>query len=90
MLVVVTGAAGHAGANLIRALLAQGRPTRALVHVNRQVVEELEAVEVIEGGMGAMFSAEPLDIGLTSMAMVGYMVIGFALSLWITKGRQLA
>ncbi|MCJ7764090.1 MAG: ABC transporter permease, partial [Dehalococcoidales bacterium] len=42
------------------------------------------------GGMGAMFSAEPLDIGLTSMAMVGYMVIGFALSLWITKRRQLA
>ncbi len=49
MLVVVTGAAGHAGANLIRALLAQGRPTRALVHVNRQVVEGLEAVKVIEG-----------------------------------------
>ena len=47
MLVVVTGAAGHAGANLIRALFAQGRPTRALVHVNRQVVEGLEAV--IEG-----------------------------------------
>ena len=49
MLVVVTGAAGHVGANLIRALLAQGRPVRALVHVNRQVVEGLEAVEVIEG-----------------------------------------
>ncbi len=43
------------------------------------------------GGMGMMpFSAEPLDIGLTSMAMVGYLVIGFTLSLWISKRRQLA
>ena len=48
MTVVVTGAAGHAGANLVRALLAQGRPTRALVHVDRQAIEGLD-VEVIEG-----------------------------------------
>jgi len=48
MSVVVTGAAGHAGANLVRALLAQGRPTRALVHVDRQAVDGLD-VEVIEG-----------------------------------------
>jgi dihydroflavonol-4-reductase len=48
MTVVVTGAAGHAGANLVRALLAQGRPTRALVHVDRQAVEGLD-VEVIAG-----------------------------------------
>ena len=48
MTVVVTGAAGHAGANLVRALLAQGRPTRALVHLDRQAVAGLD-VEVIEG-----------------------------------------
>jgi len=48
MTVVVTGAAGHAGANLVRALLAQGRPTRALVHVGRKPVEGLD-VEVAEG-----------------------------------------
>ncbi len=48
MTIVVTGAAGHAGANLVRALLAQGRPTRTLVHVDRQAVEGLD-VEVIEG-----------------------------------------
>jgi dihydroflavonol-4-reductase len=48
MTVVVTGAAGHVGANLVRALLAQGRPTRALVHVDRKSVEGLD-VEVIEG-----------------------------------------
>lgn len=48
MTVVVTGAAGHVGANLVRALLAQGRPTRALVHVDRQAVQRLD-IEVIEG-----------------------------------------
>jgi len=43
------------------------------------------------GGMGMMpFDFETLDIGLTSIAMVGYMVIGFVLSLWISKRRQLA
>lgn len=48
MTVVVTGATGHVGANLVRALLAQGRPTRALVHLARKAVQGLE-VEVIEG-----------------------------------------
>jgi len=48
MTVVVTGATGHAGANLGRALLAQGRPTRALAHVDKQAVKGLD-VEVIEG-----------------------------------------
>ena len=50
MVTVVTGAAGHVGANLVRALLAQGRPTRALVHVDRKSVEGLD-VEVIEGNI---------------------------------------
>jgi len=48
MTVVVTGTAGHAGANLVRALLAKSRPTRALVHVDHKAVEGLD-VEVIEG-----------------------------------------
>jgi dihydroflavonol-4-reductase len=48
MSVVITGAAGHVGTNLVRALLAQGRPIRALVHVDRQSVAGLD-VEVIKG-----------------------------------------
>jgi dihydroflavonol-4-reductase len=48
MTVVVTGAAGHVGANLVRALLAQHRPTRAIVHLHRQAVQGLE-VEAVEG-----------------------------------------
>ena len=48
MSVVVTGAAGHTGANLVRALLAQGRPVRALVHLDRQAIKGLD-IEVIKG-----------------------------------------
>jgi dihydroflavonol-4-reductase len=49
-MIVVTGASGHAGANLVRALLAQGRPIRALVHLDRRSVEGLD-VEVIQGNI---------------------------------------
>ncbi len=31
-MIVITGASGLVGGNLVRALLAQGRPVRALVH----------------------------------------------------------
>jgi len=47
-MIVVTGAAGHAGANLVRALAAQGRPVRALVHLDRKALEGLD-IEVIQG-----------------------------------------
>ncbi|MDD5288159.1 MAG: NAD-dependent epimerase/dehydratase family protein [Dehalococcoidales bacterium] len=43
MTVVVTGASGHLGSNLVRALVAEKRPVRALVHINRQTVEGLGA-----------------------------------------------
>lgn len=48
MAVVVTGAAGHVGANLVRALLAKGVPTRAFVHKDRRAIEGLD-VDIIEG-----------------------------------------
>jgi dihydroflavonol-4-reductase len=48
MTVVVTGAAGHVGANLVRALVAQGRPVRCLVHVNSRPFDNL-AVEKVSG-----------------------------------------
>jgi len=48
MRVVVTGASGHVGANLVRTLLAQGRPTRVLLHVDRKAIEGLD-IEVIQG-----------------------------------------
>jgi dihydroflavonol-4-reductase len=48
MKTVVTGATGHVGANLVRALLDQGRSVRVLLHVNRRAIEGLD-VEVAEG-----------------------------------------
>ena len=48
MPVVVTGAAGHLGGNLVRALLADGRAVRALVHHDRRALDGLE-VEIAHG-----------------------------------------
>jgi dihydroflavonol-4-reductase len=46
--VIVTGAAGLVGGNLVRALFARGRPVRALVHRDRRALEGLD-VEIVEG-----------------------------------------
>ena len=50
MTVAVTGASGHLGANLVRALLAQGRNVRVLVHRDRReaVHEPLPRASAIE------------------------------------------
>jgi dihydroflavonol-4-reductase len=48
MKTVVTGANGHVGANLIRALLARGRAVRVMLHVNRRAVENLN-VDMVKG-----------------------------------------
>ncbi|MCJ7655138.1 MAG: NAD-dependent epimerase/dehydratase family protein [Dehalococcoidia bacterium] len=48
MTTVVTGANGHVGANLIRALLARSRAVRALVHTNRQAIESLN-IDMVRG-----------------------------------------
>ena len=48
--VVVTGAAGHVGGNLVRALLARGETVRALVHNDRRALEGLD-VEIAEGDL---------------------------------------
>jgi dihydroflavonol-4-reductase len=48
MTVAVTGAAGHVGANLVRALLDKGRQTRVLVHEDQRAIKGLD-VEVVKG-----------------------------------------
>jgi dihydroflavonol-4-reductase len=48
MTVVVTGASGHVGANLVRALVAEGRPARCLVHSGSRALEGLP-VELVSG-----------------------------------------
>jgi dihydroflavonol-4-reductase len=46
MTVAVTGASGHIGANLVRALLGAGRAVRALVHRNGRTLEGLSLERV--------------------------------------------
>lgn len=57
MTVVVTGANGHVGANLVRALLAEGRSVRALVHHSRRALQGLE-VEIVEGDVRDLASLQ--------------------------------
>ncbi len=45
-MIVVTGASGLVGANMVRALLAQGHTVRALVHHDRRAVQGLEVEQV--------------------------------------------
>ena len=51
MTVVITGANGHVGANLVRALIARGNPARCLVHVSAKAIDGLP-VEVVQGDVG--------------------------------------
>ena len=56
-IVVVTGAAGHVGGTLVRALLQQGRLVRALVHRDQQALEGLD-VEAVQGDVRELDSLE--------------------------------
>jgi dihydroflavonol-4-reductase len=49
-MVVVTGAAGHLGATLVRALQARGQEVRALVHRDRRALDGLD-VEIVSGDL---------------------------------------
>ncbi|OGO19038.1 MAG: hypothetical protein A2Z15_06860 [Chloroflexi bacterium RBG_16_50_11] len=46
MTVAVTGATGHIGANLVRALIDKGSPPRCLVHVNCRAIDGLNVEKV--------------------------------------------
>jgi nucleoside-diphosphate-sugar epimerase len=48
MKIVVTGASGHIGTNLVYALVSQGQNVRALVHVNHGNQEQSHK-EVVAG-----------------------------------------
>lgn len=55
--VVVTGASGHLGANLVRALLERGAHVRVLVHQDRRALVGLN-VECVEGDVADPVSVE--------------------------------
>jgi len=50
MTTVVTGAAGHVGGNLVRALLDRGEPVRAVVRSDRRALEGLD-LEIVEADL---------------------------------------
>ncbi len=50
MTVVVTGATGHVGGNLVRTLLERGETVRVLVHRTRDALADLD-LEFIQGGV---------------------------------------
>ncbi len=55
---LVTGAAGHLGANLVRALLREGRRVRALVRSDARALEGLE-LELVHGDVTAPDTLTP-------------------------------
>ncbi len=50
MVTAVTGASGHVGGNLVRALLAEGRKVRVLARSDRRALEGLD-VDIVEGNI---------------------------------------
>jgi dihydroflavonol-4-reductase len=57
MIVAITGANGHLGANLVRALLKDNKTVRALINVNRQALDGLQ-VEVVQADVRDPFSLQ--------------------------------
>ncbi len=63
MKTLVTGASGHVGANLVRALLEEGREVRTLVHYDDEALENLE-VEQVKGDVTDYDSIEKAFAGV--------------------------
>jgi dihydroflavonol-4-reductase len=66
MSILVTGATGHIGANLVRALVAQGRRVRILAHVNTRAIDGLD-VEVVYGDIRHPQSLYPAFNGIETV-----------------------
>jgi len=77
MTVVVTGAAGHVGANLVRALLEQGRSVRCLVHVNTRHIDGLN----VEIARGDVCDPDSLSTAFQGAEVVYHMAARISLSM---------
>jgi dihydroflavonol-4-reductase len=77
MTVAVTGATGHIGANLVRALINEGRSARCLVHVNCQAVDGLD----IERFQGDVRDLESLCRAFQGADVVYHLAASISLSM---------
>ena len=66
MITAVTGASGHLGGNLVRALIAEGRAVRALVHRDAQALAGLH-VELVKGDLSDPGSLDGLMRGVDAV-----------------------
>ncbi|MBA7561900.1 MAG: ABC transporter permease subunit [Dehalococcoidia bacterium] len=77
-------------------LMMTGQPHWFMLSTNGDTISTVYGgYEVFMGGMGGgggmmPFELETPDIGLSVISMVGYLAVGFLLSIWISKRRQLA
>ena len=62
MVVSITGASGHLGANLVRRLLSKGRSVRVLVHRDMRALEGLD-IEIIRGNLQSKSDLDQLIRG---------------------------
>ena len=76
MTVVVTGASGHVGANLIRALIARGRPVVAMVHVDRRAIDGLNVHTV----QGDVLESDSLDRAFEGADVVYHLAADISLA----------
>jgi len=77
MTVLITGANGHIGANLVRALIERNQPTRCLLHVNSKAIEGLAA----EGTEGDIRDVESLCKAFHGIDTVYHLAANISLSM---------
>lgn len=80
-LVTVTGASGHLGASLVRALLSRGLKVRALVHCNTRALEGLD----IERVTGDILDPDSLKQAFTGTDVVFHLAARISIVSWDRK-----
>ena len=76
MTILVTGATGHVGANLVRALIERGSSVRALIHNDRRAIEGLD----VEAVQGDVCQPESLDRAFKGADVVYHLAANLSLT----------
>jgi dihydroflavonol-4-reductase len=77
MTVLITGASGHVGANLVRALVSQGRQVRCLVHLHSRAIEGLPVATVT----GDLLDLDSLCLAFQGAEVVYHLAACISLSM---------